>query len=473
MWNTFKAELRHIFLSNKWRPWEWLVVVLIPFFYGFFYMNAYWNPFGHTENLRVAVVNLSPQNITAKKLATDLQKDNSIKAGTNTYKFNIVDASDVYKTEQEAKNAVETDKYQAVIIIDGEFANRWEDIVKAVAHGVNVLLTTNPNDLSKAIEAARKGDAANGIVGLDQIQGQLVTFYNSAKYNYLAGEMTNFGAGLSQLELKSIFPSVEDIKNALAPLGAVAHLVATDPNADKTIRDFMDVLTRIGGGEKIIEDSKSLGGNINTYGFGLAPYFMCIALWAGALVMTFLIKNERHAKHHRTFKTYFGKSIAWVLTGWLQALVLATAITLQGVDLGMNQWMLFLLAMFISTIFTLTVQGIAFSFRYGDFGEFAAVILLVVQLVSASGTFPVDMQAGIFKFLHPIIPFTYSIDALRESMFEPDGLVILKDLAILLIFPAIAMTISLLINWRFDMRTRVKLPDGHEYDSFEIHLGDH
>lgn len=119
--------------------------------------------------------------------------------------------------------------------------------------------------------------------------------------------------------------------------------------------------------------------------------------------------------------------------------------------------MLYLLALFIATIFTLTVQGVAYAFRYGDMADFAAVILLIIQLISSSGTFPVDMQVGIFKVLHPIVPFTYAISAIRETLFEPNVGEVMKNVGILLAFPAIFISASLLINLRFDLKSRFKL----------------
>lgn len=473
MWKTFIAELRYIFLGNRWRGWEWLFIAIIPFLYGFFYMNAYWDPFGKTEQLRVAIVNLDDTSDNENLInAIKLDGKNGVQAGTRSYKFNIEDATKIYnvKTEVAAKNLVEDDKYQAVIIIDKDYTKHSIAIkAKMVAAMGTALVDSIIHD---KVDLNNIADTINGLFK-DQ-KGQLITFYNSVKYNYLAGEMTNFGAGLSALEIRTALPNVQEIKDEVAKQIAASGISITMPaDIESSVNGLLDILTLKNAKSNIMNDDRAIGKNVNTYGFGLAPYFVCIALWAGALVMIFLFKNERHINDQRTIKHYFGKSMIWVGTGWIQAIILSLAITAQGVDFGSNQWMLFVIAIFISTIFTLTVQGVSFLFRYGDFGEFAAVLLLVLQLVSASGTFPVDMQAGIFKVVHPIIPFTYAIAGLREAMYMPDASVIAQNFAIILIFPAVAMSLSLLVNWRFDMKTRIKVPKGYEYQSFEIHLNDH
>ena len=189
--------------------------------------------------------------------------------------------------------------------------------------------------------------------------------------------------------------------------------------------------------------------------------------------MTFLFKNERHVKDVSTTRHYFGKSMAWVLTGWIQTTILLTAVTLQGVNLGFgSQWELFLFGYFISMVFSLIVQAVSYSMRYGDLGEFAVVILLVLQLISSSGTFPVEMQNIIFKIAHPIAPFTYAIQGIREIFADTQLDVLFLNMGALLLFPIVIIPITLLLNWRFDKRTRKMVDGKYEYESYEIHMGD-
>ena len=283
--------------------------------------------------------------------------------------------------------------------------------------------------------------------------------------------MTNFLSQSNSLVIKVMFPdllsAIKDLSNKPAIKLLISKLtgivIGNDPASQW--RNLVQTLK-----DKIITKSAP---NIKTYGFGLAPYFISIALWAGALVMTFVIKNERHIKTEGTMKHYFGKTLLWVISGWIQTLILITVAWLQGVDLGFeNQWELYLMALLTSTIFTMTVQAASYTMRYGDMGEFLVVILLVLQLTSSSGTFPVEMQNIIFKIIHPIVPFTYSIDAIREIFWNPDWLVIVEDSLVLMLFPIIFIPITLTINYLFDKKT-VKVINGIKtYKSFEKHMGD-
>ena len=128
-----------------------------------------------------------------------------------------------------------------------------------------------------------------------------------------------------------------------------------------------------------------------------------------------------------------------------------------------------LYSLFISTIFSLVVQGIAYSFRFGELGGFIVLILLITQLAAGSGTFPSELQNKIFSSIHPFIPFTYSIEGFRQLLHEPNLMTIFRGQLYLLIFLVI-VPISLGINFVYDKRNYSKIHG--KYPSFEIEFHD-
>ena len=511
MWKTFKAEIRHI-LKNKWRLAGFIVMLFIPLVYGFLYMNAYWAPFKHVDRLKIAVVSRGTKDKTSDSLITTLHGKGTLSVGNQIY--DIEDKSNELKDHP--REAVESGEYAAVIVIPkgygrnqrlisgfifsllkdkaslagagshAKFDSWLTDAATIADLGVNSNLGNLIKDLNtrsgsaltldkfmklssmnELLKASSKDIEAQNI-GKESYKG--VTFINSYKHSYLAGEMTNFLSQSNSLVMKVMFPNmiktIKQLSNAQLTKTMFSMLgikVGSDPASQW--RSFIQTLK-----EKVITKTAP---NVNTYGFGLAPYFISIALWAGALVMTFVIKNERHIKTEGTIKHYFGKTLLWVIAGWIQTLILITAVWLQGVDLGFeHQWELYMMALFTSTIFTMTVQAAAYTMRYGDMGEFLVVILLVLQLISSSGTFPVEMQNIIFKIIHPVVPFTYSIEAIREIFWNPDWGVIIEDVLILMLFPIIFIPITLTINYFFDKRTVKEVNGIKTYESFEIHMGD-
>ena len=49
-------------------------------------------------------------------------------------------------------------------------------------------------------------------------------------------------------------------------------------------------------------------------------------------------------------------------------------------------------------------------------GRFLAMVLLVLQLGSSEGTFPIQTANEFFQAINPLVPMTYSIRALRQSI---------------------------------------------------------
>jgi putative membrane protein len=67
------------------------------------------------------------------------------------------------------------------------------------------------------------------------------------------------------------------------------------------------------------------------------------------------------------------------------------------------------------------------------FGQMLSMFLLIFQLTASGGTFPTELtQGGLFMALHPFVPFTYSLNALRETIsgVPPDGIVLIQSLAV-------------------------------------------
>ncbi|REH90819.1 YhgE/Pip domain-containing protein, partial [Staphylococcus felis] len=55
----------------------------------------------------------------------------------------------------------------------------------------------------------------------------------------------------------------------------------------------------------------------------------------------------------------------------------------------------------------------------GNPGKALAIIILVLQIAGGGGTFPIEVTPAFFQAIHPFLPFSYSIDALREAVGGP------------------------------------------------------
>ncbi|MFE1309702.1 YhgE/Pip family protein [Streptomyces sp. NPDC058755] len=151
------------------------------------------------------------------------------------------------------------------------------------------------------------------------------------------------------------------------------------------------------------------------YGTGFAPYFIPLSLWVGAMVAYMLIPPLNR-------RALAAGSPGWriALAGWLPVAavgvlqtvalmsVLHWAIGLQMARAAGTVGFLFLVA----ACFAAIVQWL--NARFGAAGRILVLALLMLQLTSAGGTYPVQTSPGFFNALHPFLPMSYIVAALRR-----------------------------------------------------------
>ncbi|MBQ4300300.1 MAG: ABC transporter permease, partial [Lachnospiraceae bacterium] len=68
------------------------------------------------------------------------------------------------------------------------------------------------------------------------------------------------------------------------------------------------------------------------------------------------------------------------------------------------------------TSFTFTLFMYSLSYAFGNVGEAAAVVLLVIQVAGSGGTFPVEVLPIVFQYMYKYMPFAYGMNAIRETI---------------------------------------------------------
>ncbi|MFI5871115.1 YhgE/Pip family protein [Streptomyces sp. NPDC051445] len=151
------------------------------------------------------------------------------------------------------------------------------------------------------------------------------------------------------------------------------------------------------------------------YGTGFAPYFIPLSLWVGAMVAYMLISPMNR-------RALAAGAPAWriALAGWLPVVaigvlqttalmaVLHWAIGLEMAHAAGTVGFLFL----VTACFAALVQWL--NARFGAAGRILVLALLMLQLTSAGGTYPVQTSPGFFSAIHPYLPMSYVVEALRR-----------------------------------------------------------
>lgn len=189
---------------------------------------------------------------------------------------------------------------------------------------------------------------------------------------------------------------------------------------------------------------------IENYGSSMAPFYSTLSIWIGGVVMVAMLKvnvSEECTKGLKNVKLrqlYFGRMLLFLLVGLMQSTLIGLG-DLFYLKIQCEYPLLFLLGCWFTSIvyvmitYTLTVS-------LGDIGKAVCVILLVVQVAGTGGTFPIEVAPSFFKAVYPLLPFTHSMAALRETvggMYRMDYWI---DLGKLGIFLLIALFVGLVLR---------------------------
>ncbi|UMO99641.1 YhgE/Pip domain-containing protein [Amycolatopsis sp. EV170708-02-1] len=172
-----------------------------------------------------------------------------------------------------------------------------------------------------------------------------------------------------------------------------------------------------------------------TYGAGLAPFFISLATWIGAFVLFLLLRplsTRALTAGASPFKVALGGWLSSALLGIAQVIVLFGAVTwLVGIDVAHPLGAIGF-AILVSLTFTSVVH--ALNAFFGAVGKFLGLVLLVLQLVSAGGTFPWQTIPDALYPLHIVLPMGYAIDGFRHLLYSGASMEILGDIGVLLAY---------------------------------------
>lgn len=185
---------------------------------------------------------------------------------------------------------------------------------------------------------------------------------------------------------------------------------------------------------------------IETYGSAMAPFYTVLAIWVGALILVALIHVKVAPIENlkvRPWQAFFGRYITFFLIGQAQ-----TAITVLGdlfyVDIQCPHPFLFWLAAAASSfVFTLLIYSLTVAM--GNVGEAIAVIIMVIQVAGAGGTFPIEVLPEVYQMIYKYLPFTYCMNAMREcvgGVYQNDYWM---DLSALGVYVLISLLVGLIV----------------------------
>lgn len=194
------------------------------------------------------------------------------------------------------------------------------------------------------------------------------------------------------------------------------------------------------------------------YGAGLAPFFAALAAWIGIYALFLIVKPIS-----KRAVTALDAPVRVTVAGWATPAVLGglQMLGLFGVlaiTLGFqfaNPLATFGLLVLASACFSAII--LALNVWFGSVGQFMGLVLMVLQLVTAGGTFPWQTLPAPLATLHHILPMGFVVDAMRQVMYGGGGWDrVSADLAVVGTWLVVALLLAMLgvarMTWRRTLR---------------------
>ena len=190
---------------------------------------------------------------------------------------------------------------------------------------------------------------------------------------------------------------------------------------------------------------------IANYGSAMSPFYLVLCLWVGGMflmsVLKTSVKEDKHITNIKRREAYFGRGLTYTFIAIIQGIV-ASVGGLLILNITVASPVEFvLMCVYTSVVFSIIIYGLVAGL--GNIGKAITIVLLVLQVAGAGGTFPVELTPDFFGKLNPFFPFTYAINAVRETVggINPDSFT--HDILMFSIFIPIGLLIGLLLNKRF------------------------
>ena len=179
--------------------------------------------------------------------------------------------------------------------------------------------------------------------------------------------------------------------------------------------------------------------HIENYGSAMTPFYTVLSIWVGSLLMSSLLttKVEDEEKKYKPYQKYFGRGLLFVIISLFQTLIITLGDMYVLGTQATSPYRFVLYALLISFLFSSIIYTIVCIL--GNVGKAVCIVLLVLQLGSSGGTFPIQMTSEFFQALYPKVPFTYSIGLLREAVGGVYIPAVERDIKILFIYLIIVL----------------------------------
>lgn len=381
------------------------------------------------------------------------------------------------------------DQYEAELLAN------LDDVSKTLETEIHEALNSPINQLQSGLGELNKGQKAlqsgvnqlaNGTNELKAGSTQLTTGQHNylANMNKFASSMGTANTGANELlnGTNTLYSGMFELQDGSVQLSDGAHQLA---DGSETLHEGMTTLVE--GTEEFNEemhDAAQEAGDIETdddtynmiadpvkvknekinkvpnYGTGFAPYFLSLGLFVGALLLSIVFPLRESAGTPTSGINWFFSKFGVLLTvGIVQALI-ASIFLLVGLGLEVQSVPLFILFAIITSLAFITLIQF-FVTCLDDPGRFIAIIILIIQLTTSAGTFPLELIPKALQPLSYFFPMTYSVSGFKAVISSGDFTAMWQNAGVLIAYAIGFMLLTLsyfivMFKRKFETRQEVE-----------------
>lgn len=371
------------------------------------------------DRVETVIETLQKRNTADQQLLQNLQTLNK-------------DISTVTKNIEASSKAID-DAVRRTVETSNELGSVLLQTIPSINRELSAM-SASASAFSSALGAQRKV-VAEAVSLIDALGGQLAD--TNAALTSLDGNLADMQKDLAGLRTDLTALSTADIWNKVRAL--------TGLKPDR-IAEFM---------ASPVQVKEHALFPVATYGSAMAPLFTNLSLWIAAFVLVVLLKQEVDTEGIEGLtvrQAYLGRWMLLAVINFFQALLVSVGNIVIGVQMA-NAVAFVGTSVFIGLVYVSIIYAIAVSFGY--VGKGVIILLVIVQIPGASGIYPIEMMPPFFQALFPFFPFTYGINALRETIGGFYDGYYWRYVAVLLLFAVLAFLLGLLLRQRLGNLARL------------------
>lgn len=459
-----------------------IAIMLLPLLYSSVFVGSLWDPYGKTKDLKISVVNEdNGGKVNGKKANIGSDVEDKLKKN-DKFKWEFVKQST-------ADRHLEKGESFAVIKIPANTTKNAGSLLDKSPNKIDLNTKTNPGYsytgsqiASKAVTAVEDdltssireqyiseifkgmGDLKQGYKDTSKALGQM----SDAESQLLDGNK-QVESGLQQTAPMAGAEGQQLLQGSMQVSQGLSDLQQNNDklkqNIDKAVKqtssqhfdkkNVQAINTPVASSENDLTE-------VDNYGQSFAPYILALSLYVGPVAFAAVYPIDKRIGESKGFKWWLSKILVFIPQAIGSALALAI-LCLYGFEIDIANPGYFTLTLLIWSIAAYMIVTFL-TVALGNIGKFLAIMLLILQLGSSEGTFPIQLSGKFFQALHPFSPMSYVIKALRENIFnfESDvtylnSMIILGGIAI--VFAALSLMVYVIRSKYPHLRRRANEND--------------